>query len=502
MSGESAYIHQVAKIRRRFVLQTIHAILFNTALIFLVISTVLGFLDLTGVAVTDSPPKALWYFIAGGISVILAVSIGLAKKRELMTLLIGIDHRLDLHDTLSTAYEYLKLKKPTEFADLLLNDAAAKLGRIGRQQLVPVKISRYHWLTAVLLVINIFLYPGVYFTSATISTPAQIKLLDQAAKLLKKQMISRVVDSFAQSSNPETAFRQKLRQISHQLNDRSQSSEQRAAALDRFLKAVQGQQIRLADELAAKLDSTGLREVPIPNLSGPANLSGSQLQKLERFLRRTLNDGIPDTIGRDIESLQELYRIEKLISQIIEDLKNSRSMADNSVDAVDDGQPSAPSTGWPEHQNDGSERAAATRAISGHDRRRPGQTDNAGSAISQKHDQGQPDELDQPEGYSAAAGKGTSKVEKEGSAEIEKNRGAPARDKTAPTPAPKYLIQIRALTDIGQADLKAEEIFQTYRREVESILQKEDIPINYRQYIKNYFTSIGIETKENAHELP
>jgi len=67
--------------------------------------------------------------------------------------------------------------------------------------------------------------------------------------------------------------------------------------------------------------------------------------------------------------------------------------------------------------------------------------------------------------------------------------------------AKSFLIRIRALTDIGEARLKEEEIFQTYRKEVESILQKEDIPMNYREYIKNYFFSIGINTEENTHEF-
>ena len=71
----------------------------------------------------------------------------------------------------------------------------------------------------------------------------------------------------------------------------------------------------------------------------------------------------------------------------------------------------------------------------------------------------------------------------------------------ASSQAKSYLIHIRALTDIGEARLDKEEIFQTYRKEVESILQKEDIPANYRAYIKNYFISIGINTEENAHEF-
>jgi hypothetical protein len=70
----------------------------------------------------------------------------------------------------------------------------------------------------------------------------------------------------------------------------------------------------------------------------------------------------------------------------------------------------------------------------------------------------------------------------------------------ASSPAKTYLIHIRALTDMGAARVKEEEILRTYRKEVESILQKEDIPVNYREYIKNYFISIGINTEEKTHE--
>ena len=64
-----------------------------------------------------------------------------------------------------------------------------------------------------------------------------------------------------------------------------------------------------------------------------------------------------------------------------------------------------------------------------------------------------------------------------------------------------YLISIRTLTDIGEARLKEEDIIRTYQKEVESLLQKEDIPLNYREYIKNYFISIGMNAEENANEF-
>ena len=63
-----------------------------------------------------------------------------------------------------------------------------------------------------------------------------------------------------------------------------------------------------------------------------------------------------------------------------------------------------------------------------------------------------------------------------------------------------YVIHIRSLTAIGQSRVEPEDIIRNYQQEIEGILQKEDIPLNYREYIKHYFISIGLKTEENAHE--
>jgi hypothetical protein len=109
--------------------------------------------------------------------------------------------------------------------------------------------------------------------------------------------------------------------------------------------------------------------------------------------------------------------------------------------------------------------------------------------------------MDQPGGNSTSAGRAKSNTESRSNYQIEKSPGAATRDQPASSRTKSYLIHIRALTDIGEARIKEDEIFQTYRREVESILQKEEIPQNYREYIKNYFISVGIHTEDKAHEF-
>ena len=61
----------------------------------------------------------------------------------------------------------------------------------------------------------------------------------------------------------------------------------------------------------------------------------------------------------------------------------------------------------------------------------------------------------------------------------------------------QYLVRIRTQTATGESKLKEEEIVRTYRKEIEGVLQKEEIPLNYRDYIKHYFLSIGLETEDS-----
>ena len=101
-----------------------------------------------------------------------------------------------------------------------------------------------------------------------------------------------------------------------------------------------------------------------------------------------------------------------------------------------------------------------------------------------------------PHGLSPQAGTAKSDRQKKPGSEIKKAPGPGIQDKVRSAKVKQYLVRIRSQTSPGESRLKEEEIIREYQQEVEGILQKEDIPLNYREYIKNYFLSIGIETTE------
>ena len=499
MSGGISFVSQIAKIKRRVVIQAIHRIVLNASLIFLSISTFLFFFSKTGIA--DYPIKGEWTLVPIGLSLSAALLIGLVRRPNLLNVLIEIDGRLKLQDRLSTAYEYQKFKTRTDFSELLINDAAAKLHQIDTQQLVPAGFSWLHMLVISLLIINIFLYSSIFSVSDFESTYPELGKIENAGKLLLNYTIRRIDNKAAQKSKPQSVYAAKLEQLSNKFNDSSRPYEQRVAALDSFLKEVQGEQTRLTNELGAKLDSAAIKELPIPETPDAKSLSSSQLEKLKRFLDQTLNNRMPDAISRDIESLQELDSIEKFLSRIMDDLKDDRPFSDDSNESAGNEEWMSQTTETLENSPDGPNKPNPDGQFSDDSRSTAGRRHQPESGKSQRNGDDLQDGMGQPEGNSDSAGRGPSNVENKSSYELEKAPGAAIKDKMTSDQVKSYLIHIRALTGIGEARLKEEEIFQAYRKEIESILLKEDIPMNYREYIKNYFMSIGMNTEENAHEF-
>jgi len=499
VSLEASFNSQISKIKRRVVFQAIHRGLLNASLTFFSISIVYSILNLTGI--TNYGTDGTWYILPAALSLSTALLIGFVKRENLLNILIDIDRRLKLEDCVSTAYEYLQLKKKTEFSDLLINDAVVKLRQIRRKHLVPVQFSFLHLLVIILLIINMLLYSGLLFTPDFNSTRRELDKLNQAAHLLKNFMIKRIDNNTVQQSTTPSGHVKNIEQISKNLNDSSKPFEQRLGALDSFLEAVQGEQARLAQELGARLDSTGINKFSVPKTPDLANLSSSQLEKLKGFLSRTLNNRLSDAIGRNIESLQELASIENLISRIIDNLKDARTEIDDSVQSgiVKKGQ-MPPSSESPESQPGEPIRPNPNSSYSDQNRNAGDRADHSDFGKWQRKGDGLQDGMAPPEGYSNAAGNAKANEENQTSHDIEKTQRLATQDKLASAPAKTYLLHIRALTDKGEAPVEEEEILRTYRREVESILQKENIPVNYREYIKKYFISIGINTKENAHE--
>jgi hypothetical protein len=471
----------------------------NSGLIFLGISIFV--IIIQKASVSNLSDSVSWVIFSIGFSLAAALLLGFLKRDKFITTLIDIDRRLRLQDRISTAYEYYKSGKKTVFSDIQIKDAAAKLHQLSTQQMLPVKFSWLHLLLIFLIVANGALFLSNYLSPEFKLTRADQNKLEVADELPRNYTISRLESKNEKKKNRQNGYSKELEHLRNRLNDRSITQDQLITRLDRFLKDVQGEQTRLATELGTKLKAAEIDEMPIQTIPKPENLSLNQLEKLKRILNRALNNQIPDSINRNIEALQELYRTEERLSQMIDEFYEGHSDSDEVAGSkYDNTQPSTATHGLKkpfddtEHSKTKGEVLNRNRGFEG----RHGQPD---PEQRQESDRDLKDEFGSRPGSSSTAGSASSDGKKKAKDELAKSSGIGTQDKTTSSQGDNYLIQIRSLSAIGESKLEEKDIIRSYRKEIEGILQKEDIPLNYRGYIKNYFISIGLKADKNAAGL-
>ena len=328
-------------------------------------------------------------------------------------------------------------------------------------------------------------------------------LIDIDRRLSLQDRISTAYEyyKFRKKNGRQDVYSQKFEQLRNKLKDKSLTQDQLFSTLHRFLKDIQGEQTRLATELGAKLNAAKIEEMSfhaIPNLD---NLSLSKLEKLKMLLNKTLNNKIPDAINQNIETLQELNSMEKLLSQILDDFNEGRPYSEAFAESKPSETRGSQYTNDLKRPSNDAERSQTNRKFSSTKRGRGDPTDQADSNQLLENGRDVQDELGRPEGTFSSAGRAKSTGKKKASDKLEKFPAPGIQDKMMSSPLEHYLMHIRSLTAIGESRSQEEDIIRSYRQEIEGILQKEDIPLNYREYIKHYFISIGLEAEKNSDGL-
>ncbi len=488
-----SFCSELSRLKRRLIVNASYRILLSTGLIFLGICIIAFFIQKANLLNLSN--SVSWVVFSTGLSLAAALLLGLLKRTKFINTLIDIDRRLRLQDRISTAYEYYKSEEKNVLSDLQIQDAAAKLHRLSTKQILPAKFSWLHLLLIFLIITNaaLFLYDDPF--PGFRQTRADRNQLEMAGGLTRDDATSRLENIKEKKENRQTNSSEELEDLRKRLNDRSITKDQLIKTLDRILKEIQGEQTRQATELGAKLKGLDIDEMPVHTTPKLENLSLSQLEKLKTILNKALNNQNPDAINQNIETLQELYRVEKRISQMIDEFKDGHSDSDEVAGSKhDQPQSSTPGHGFKESNVDKSllktkgESSKRNRSIT----ERPGQP---GSQQWPEVERDVKDEFGSQQGASPTAGSASSDEKKKSRHELEKSSGTGTQDKTTSSQGDNYLIQIRSLTAIGKSELKEEDIVHSYQKEIEGILQKEEMPLNYRGYIKNYFISIGLKAE-------
>jgi hypothetical protein len=496
MSAETLFLSEISKLKRRVIVKTVQRTLLNAALTFLGIFPIVFLIEKA--EFLESGAYDSWVILLIGFSLFVGVLTAYLQKKGFLALLIDIDTRLKLKDRLSTAYEYQKFGKKTDLTDLLRQDATDTLRQLSTRKLFPLKFSFLDLVLILLILINMALYSSDYLWSGNKSTHTNQYKLEKISTLLRNYSESRIEGRKEKKTRQPDVYTRKLENLSRKLQEGSITRDQVFTTLNRFLKDVQGKQTRLANALGTQLKAAKIEKMPVSKIPTLQNLSESNLEKLKMLLKKLPNNQIPDSVNRDIETLQELHRLGKLLSQIIDDInEDTEALAESDRNQTRGSQ-------YMDDLKKARDDTQRSRIPATFSSRKPDSEDpnrRPGSDQSQGEGRDSQTEFESRDGYSSSAGRGKSSGKKKSGTEIEKLSGPGIQDEMIPAQMQNYLIHIRSLTAIGESKINEADIIRTYRQEIEGILQKEDIPLNYREYIKHYFISIGLKTEENAHEF-
>jgi len=488
------FLTQIAVLRRRIIKRELKRLVLNT----LLLSTVLialslavqkfGLLEWRGNSV---------YILLVLISFASSLLIMLKTKKSFLDELIEIDRRLELKDKLSTAYEYHQLNRESIFTNLLIKEAASLFGRIQPNPMV----SRQYLRIYILIPLSIAVIITLLFADLIIPrSPQEATLRKTLAQISKK--IERHVKQEAKTEKKDKKkslddIYRRMEKLAREMKTQKMSRDKLLQSLGDLMREVDAEQRRLTRKLKAELSLGDLT-----NLSGLQELKEEKitpdtLDELKKQIKQAFEQEIPLSLSQELASLDRGQRLEKFLDATMKEAMIS--FPDENEKASPEKKEKALLAQFSEvRENQGTRQNEGRPApASGEGQPKKHISGAAGEGKSKDEASGaQKQKFDEDQDFMAGRGKADGQTKPP--ANLKGSKGQVLKDEGILGPGERYNIQVRSLPTIAKAGLKEEDIFRTYQKELEEVLKKEDIPLNYREYIKNYFLSIGFRKEENG----
>jgi hypothetical protein len=503
MNANPVFLAQVARIKKVVLLKTLHRAVLCALVVFLGLYTLAAGLAKFGGPQFNS--EMAFYLLAALCAGGCALGYAYFTTEPLNHTLIALDTRLNLQDRISTAYEYAAANKTSEFGGLLIADAGSRLNGLSVRQLCPRQFLKgYLWLGG-LIALNLGL---VFMDRLPFTTSPQTPLDPERAQAVSTLLKQHPTPKPEEPKNPTPAEKRtqdlytKLDQLARKLAEQKVTREELVKALRQNLQEVQGEKKRLAQDLEHKLSNMEtLANLNMQNTLQPDRLTANDLRKLRDMLNQALDRQIPDNLRQNLDRLSEQQQVSELLQQALDNAEAN----DSAASAPDRGEKQPGSESAQNRENaenvanpqENPATADAPKGLGNEERANStsGEANSAGTQARGGEETSEQQALpgNETDEGTSAPGQAKSTAPKQAPHELEKLSGPGLKDKIQSVAADEARIQIRSVTEIGKAALPSAEVTRPYRQELETVLHKEDIPANYREYIKNYFISIGLE---------
>ena len=431
------------------------------------------------------------------VSFAFSLLFGLRTKKSFMDELIEIDARLGLKERLSTAYECHQLGRKSVFVDMLIEDATGLLGSIKAREIFPRSFSSAHLLIP-LLVVAITILLSIDFTPTPIKERATGQRLKQISRKMEEYSKRELHGMKKGGEKPPRDLSRQMENIARELKGQSMTKERLLKSLGALIKEAEAERTQLARRLEAELGLGDMLHTPMLKPLQKEKVSPNELKQLREGLKELFEGEVPASLSRDISSLDQNRRLELFLDEIIDEV-GSALAADDEISSLKEEKGVSVGKAFEEGENNDTETSggrtlAALESDEANGERQItpvlGQA-KAGSKGSDERGPA-PDEV-----FSYAAGREKAEGGRKPPYELRSSKRPAIKDRGISGQGDWYNVHVRSLPTMGKAGLKEEDIIIPYRKELESVLQKEDIPLHYREYIKSYFLSIGLKQEEN-----
>jgi hypothetical protein len=494
LRANHAFLTGISKLRRLIIKERIKRVLMVTFLLSLMLNTLalgvqkIGLLRWEGYTV---------YPLLVFVSFAFSLLFGLRTKQSFMDELIEIDVRLGLKERLSTAYECHQLGRKSVFVDLLVEDATSLLGSIKAHEIFPRSFSSAHLMIPI-LVASIVILLSIDLTPNPTKGSATGERLKQIGLKMEKYSKRELQGIKEEGGKPRRDLSRHMENITRELKGQSMTEEGLLKSLAALAKEVEAERTQLAQRLEAELGLEDMLSTPMLKPLQKEKGSPNDLEQLREQLEELFEGEVPTSLSQDISSLDQNRRFEQFLKEIINEVGSALAVEDEFSSLKEEKGVSlgmAFEKGKTTDKEISGGRALApleSNVANGEGYTTPvlGQA-KAGSRESDER--GQPPDVVP----SYAAGRERSEGGTKPPYELRSSKGPVFKDRGLPGQGDWYNVHVRSLPTIGKAGLKEEDIIRPYQKELESALRKEDIPLHYREYIKNYFLSIGLRQEEN-----
>ena len=227
----------------------------------------------------------------GGVSVLLGLVVAWTRNTALGDVLMDVDVRFDFKDRISTAHEYGLRGTRSALVELLIGDAARKLGSLTPKQMVPAGLSGMLPLLALLILVNLAIFSFHSHSAGPNSSVVDPETLSELRALLK------TVAGHSASRDPKPgeggtrSIHKRLQDVARNIDSQAPDRRSLNAALDRLLVAVQQEKLQLSRQLAQSIDIEGMAGHSPERVRRFREMSLFQRETLQKLLDQMFRPG-------------------------------------------------------------------------------------------------------------------------------------------------------------------------------------------------------------------